>query len=226
MRLSLIIQFVVLLVIGCVAGVIHSRTPFEADSRKLIASYLSNVTQRDSAAEGEDTPEDGDPAVPEQIDPDENEQSTPNTDGPETVDPDPDAQAENPDSADTGDALDPAQWPLEITIEQAFAAYASEDLAVFFMDARDQEDYEAGHVTRAMHVTNEMFMDESLLPPDIGFWPEDQLIIVYCTGGHCDLSHMVKTRLELFNLTNVHIMTDGFDGWAEAGHPVTEGSEP
>lgn len=209
MKWCWIIQFVILLVIGCVAGAVHHRY---APQRERIDQLLTEFSA--GRVDGAGT---GQPAARTSGAQRQEEQG-----GDET--------SADPDIAvlplEQDGPLDMTDWPLEITVEQAYEAYVQENLDITFMDARNLEDYVAGHMSKALHVTPEKFFDGSL-PEFLNYLSPDYPVIVYCTGGDCDSSHMVKIRLEeICGLTNVHIMVDGFDAWVEAGHPVTEGAEP
>jgi rhodanese-related sulfurtransferase len=105
-----------------------------------------------------------------------------------------------------------------ITVAQARSLF---DKQAAFVDARKQEDYEAGHVQGATKMELSDFKEG--IPPAIEFMVKDAPVVVYCVGGHCDESEAVGKQLNLLGFTKVYIMHDGFPGWKEAGHPVETG---
>jgi len=116
-----------------------------------------------------------------------------------------------------------------ITVEQALNIYnlpfsdEPDPPTVIFIDAREREHFLKAHVPGAYHITPQSFVN-STLPDDMEFWPKDSIIVVYCSGGDCDSSHLVRTRLiheRLFE--RVFIMEAGLPGWIEAQLPTDAG---
>jgi len=98
--------------------------------------------------------------------------------------------------------------------------------SVIFIDARERDHYVKGHIPAAYHVIPQSFVNDTL-PADMEFWPKDSVIVVYCSGGDCDASHLVRTRLiheRLF--TRVFIMEAGLPGWIDAQLPTEPGEPP
>ncbi len=92
------------------------------------------------------------------------------------------------------------------------------------IDARSREDYEAGHIPRAVSLPRseidtrlDAFMDRITL---------DQDIIVYCTGLECHDSHDVASFLKERGYQNVRVYSRGYEGWSAAGKPMKEGVDP
>jgi rhodanese-related sulfurtransferase len=119
-----------------------------------------------------------------------------------------------------------------ITVDQALHIYNlpygddPDPPSVVFIDARERDHYLKGHIPAAYHITPQSFVNDTL-PADMEFWPKDSLIVVYCSGGDCDASHLVRTRLiheRLF--PRVFIMEAGLPGWIKAQLPTEPGEPP
>lgn len=96
-----------------------------------------------------------------------------------------------------------------------------------FFDARRSGDYRAGHVAgaRSFPVWEEG-VDEKVK----AFYSEgpDQSapIVVYCSGGACEDSHMLAQKLYLAGFDNVLVYRDGFPDWQKRGLPIRTGDQP
>lgn len=141
--------------------------------------------------------------------------------------PEKDPAAENNTSAASPD--DPQveiDWSqTHFTIEQARVIY-DQGLADF-VDARSDEEYDAGHIRGAFHVSQADFASGNFTPAILEFLqdvPHDRPLVIYCEGGSCDTSENVAIRLQEMGFTRLYIMTDGYPGWVKAQLP-TETSE-
>jgi rhodanese-related sulfurtransferase len=58
--------------------------------------------------------------------------------------------------------------------------------------------------------------------------PRDQAkpIVIYCSGGDCEDSHMLAQKLWGIQFNNVYVYKDGFPDWQSKGGPVRTGSAP
>jgi rhodanese-related sulfurtransferase len=93
------------------------------------------------------------------------------------------------------------------------------DMGVPFIDAREAQFFEEGHVERAMNMTADEVIAHAA---ELVRWRPGP-IVVYCSGGDCDASHHVAQRLQTLQFTQIHIMTDGFPGWQDKHYPVATG---
>jgi len=119
-----------------------------------------------------------------------------------------------PPSADEGD-------PPFITLREAYGIY--HDPGTVFLDAREPEDYQAGHIAGAINLPFDWFDD---------YWGDvepqlelDAIIIVYCSGAECESSLYEGRYLQEIGYRNIRIF---FGGWAEwAGHnfPIEDHGE-
>ena len=94
----------------------------------------------------------------------------------------------------------------------------------FFLDARAPADYAAGHIANALNLPAEAF-DEHF-PQVASFLTTDSVIVCYCDGIECDLSHRLAELLRQRGYTNVRILRNGWTEWNKAGYPTTKGAQP
>jgi len=112
--------------------------------------------------------------------------------------------------------------PFEtVTLQEAYALF--EDNAAVFLDARNEEDYTAGHVPGSFWLPFSAFFSGK--PPQlVNELPQDMPLVVYCEGGDCHASHQVAEMLLDFEFTDLRILEAGWPGWEEAGYPIEEGA--
>jgi rhodanese-related sulfurtransferase len=75
--------------------------------------------------------------------------------------------------------------------------------------------YDPGHIPGAVNIPDSQFekLAASLLPPD-----KSHLLIFYCDGPECMLSHNSAFKAEKLGYTNVRVYTDGFPDWVKNGN--------
>jgi rhodanese-related sulfurtransferase len=113
----------------------------------------------------------------------------------------------------------------EVSGDQVAALRARADVPV--LDARRTSVYRDGHIAGARPFSVwEADADEKVK----AFYGEghepDAPIVVYCSGGDCEDSHMLGQKLFLAGFNNVLVYKDGFPDWAKRGLPVTKGEKP
>jgi rhodanese-related sulfurtransferase len=89
---------------------------------------------------------------------------------------------------------------------------------VIFVDARSQNDYENGHIPRAISLPVGQF--EERIGAFLNRYPPEQPIVTYCSGRICEDSHDLARFLSDVGFTDVRIFIDGFPGWEAEGYPV------
>ena len=107
----------------------------------------------------------------------------------------------------------------EISIAQAVDAVRDADLLI---DVREADEYAAGHVPGAVH------MSRGLLEFKISGSPElaarDLRIVLYCkTSGRAALA---AVQLHAMGYLNVSSIAGGFDAWVAAGKPMVKPALP
>lgn len=83
---------------------------------------------------------------------------------------------------------------------------------IYIIDARSPAKFAEAHIKNAVNIYP--FMDDEQeyyrLLTDI---PTDKIIVVYCDGGNCDLSHDVVNTLVSLGYTNVYLYLGGWEDW-------------
>lgn len=92
--------------------------------------------------------------------------------------------------------------------------------AGLFIDARRSDQFAKGHIPGAINIYASEFSDNI---PKVIALPKDKLVVVYCDGGLCDLSHELSAELIQFGFTNVVIYTGGWEEWSKTDYPKTSG---
>ncbi len=99
-----------------------------------------------------------------------------------------------------------------------------------FLDARRTSVYEQGHIPGARPFSvwesdldqkvNKLFEERS--DPAA----QSLQIVVYCSGGDCEDSHMLAQKLWGIQFNNVYVYKDGFPDWQKRGGAVRTGGNP
>jgi rhodanese-related sulfurtransferase len=101
---------------------------------------------------------------------------------------------------------------------------------VLFLDARRTSVYEQGHIPGARPFSvwesdidekvNKLYAERSD-PKD-----QDLPIVIYCSGGDCEDSHMLAQKLWGIGFNNAYVYKDGFPDWQKRGEPIHTGPNP
>ena len=107
----------------------------------------------------------------------------------------------------------------EISIANADQAIGEADL---LLDVREADEYAAGHLSGAVHISRGML--EFKFSGDPALQPRDLKIVLYCkTSGRAALS---AVALHEMGYLNVQSLAGGFDAWVAAGKPVVKPEPP
>lgn len=85
------------------------------------------------------------------------------------------------------------------------------------IDTRDTaRRYDVGHIPGAINLPAKQFdeLAPRLLPAD-----KNTLILFYCDGIECKLSHMAADDAEDLGYTNIRVYAEGFPDWFKRGNP-------
>lgn len=111
-----------------------------------------------------------------------------------------------------------------LTLRESYSLFKQD---VYFIDARHEHEYEAGHIEYAFWLPSTLFdTDSDRAFAVVDSMPPDATVVIYCVGGDCDASKNTARRLSQIGFTDLRIMGVGYGDWVEAGFPITEGSEP
>ncbi len=105
--------------------------------------------------------------------------------------------------------LNPAATPEAVASinPQAFQSLIAGNRPVFILDVRQQDEYDAGHVDRAV------LIPLNALPDRFGELPKDKIIVVYCRSGARSARAVGFLRAQGF--ANAFSLSGGFAGWTE-----------
>jgi len=97
---------------------------------------------------------------------------------------------------------------------------------VLVVDARRTKDYEAGHVAGARNISPwEGDADAKVTALVNEARDPAQPVLVYCSGGDCEDSHMLSQRLFGGGFNNLLVYRDGWPDWVERGGKSAAGPE-
>jgi len=119
--------------------------------------------------------------------------------------------------------------------DKSFIEIGGDDVAVLhragvlFLDARRTSAYEEGHIAGARSFpvweadiddrVNALFAERS--DPEA----QNKPIVIYCSGGACEDSHMLAEKLWGIQFNNVYVYKDGFPDWQKRGGAVRTGGQ-
>jgi rhodanese-related sulfurtransferase len=104
-----------------------------------------------------------------------------------------------------------AQGVVDIQTAEAMALL-TEGKAVF-IDARESYDFDSGHIPGSLNIpAGVMDLEERLAGV-----PKDAVLVTYCSGVTCSLSHDLAELLTVYDFTRVKVFSAGLEGWSQAG---------
>lgn len=111
----------------------------------------------------------------------------------------------------------PNHYPkrVDVNFVKQYAVVPKLD-GVTIVDARPTaRKYDIGHIPTAVNIPDSQFdkLAPTLLPKD-----KSQLVIFYCDGPECMLSHNAAFKAEKLGYTNIRVYTDGFPDWIKNGN--------
>jgi rhodanese-related sulfurtransferase len=107
----------------------------------------------------------------------------------------------------------------EISVEKAVAAIQTCDVLI---DVREADEYAAGHLPGAIHMSRGML--EFKMAGNPKMQARDLNIVLYCkTSGRAALS--AKSLADM-GYTHVRSIAGGVDAWVSAGHEVYKPAQP
>lgn len=85
------------------------------------------------------------------------------------------------------------------------------------LDARNAEAYRKGHIPNAINIP---FLDVLNFVDKLQMIPRDTLIVVYCEGVNCELSHHLYEFMRGMNFTRILHYAGGYEEWVKNKLPV------
>ena len=135
--------------------------------------------------------------------------------------------ADSDDSSADGDYRIGDHGFYEVTFVQAarlFEDPATQTQDFLFVDARDDDSFDAGHIPGALQIDH--YYIEQYLPDVLPAAFTAQKVIVYCNGGKCEDSILVCNDLldESVEWENLLLFKGGWKEWTANHMPVEKGS--
>lgn len=117
----------------------------------------------------------------------------------------------------------PGQPVREIDSEEAAEAGRA---GVLFLDSRRSAEFELGHIAGAWSLPVwESSLEERLTEFEAKANPPPEApLVLYCSGGGCEDSHLLAARLFKLGYRNLLIYLDGYPDWVSKGRPTTKGA--
>lgn len=100
---------------------------------------------------------------------------------------------------------------LEKTVTYAQMQKIINNPNFIIIDARSAEDFSKGKIGNSINIFP--YDEQSSYFSKIMALPRDKKIVIYCTGGSCDLSHHLAEDLKNFDFHNVYIYNGGWEEW-------------
>ncbi len=98
---------------------------------------------------------------------------------------------------------------------------------VLVIDARRTRDYEAGHVAGARNISPWEGDADAKITELVNEGRDGaQPVVVYCSGGDCEDSHMLSQRVYGGGFNNLLVYRDGWPDWVKRGGKSATGPEP
>ena len=96
-----------------------------------------------------------------------------------------------------------------------------------FLDARRTKVYEEGHVVGARSFSVwESDVDQKVFALQDEVPAKDRPVVLYCSGGECEDSHMLAEKLFGAGFVNALVYRDGWPDWQKRGGPSRSGPRP
>ena len=102
---------------------------------------------------------------------------------------------------------------LAITLEQALDLYQK---GTVFVDAREPEYYQEGHIKGAWNIP---FFLELVFKLD-SLQGKDAPLVIYCSGDECGSSEDLAYELQAEGFSNLLVFKGGWTAWNTSGHPT------
>lgn len=104
-------------------------------------------------------------------------------------------------------------------------AWAAHQAGAAFLDARRSAEFAAGHIPGAWSTPVwEADLEDRLILFKAQRRPgSEDAIVLYCSGGDCQDSHLLAARLLRDGYGHLLVYREGLPGWVAQGHPVEKG---
>ena len=126
----------------------------------------------------------------------------------------PDAGKSRSDDNLSNLTIDVFNQPRLISLSQAYELYTEK---ILFVDARDPEEYEDGHIVGAINLPL-LHMEKYIR--NISSIDKNEPLVTYCEGADCDMSIRLGNELFSMGYRKVFVFFGGWEEWQKANYPV------
>jgi rhodanese-related sulfurtransferase len=114
---------------------------------------------------------------------------------------------------------------IEISGDDVASLHARGD--VLFLDARRSSVYRDGHIAGARSIAIwESDADDKVRALFAEGRDQSAPVVIYCSGGECEDSHMLSEKLYKVGFDNVLVYKDGYPDWQKRGLAIAKGDAP
>ena len=117
------------------------------------------------------------------------------------------------ESAEDKDLLSGSELFIDIKTVSSEHAISLYNSGVLFVDAREEEDYNAGHIPKALSsfdYINLLFDIEEIQD-------KSKPIVTYCDGGECAKSEDLAFALQENGFSQIYVYLGGWSEWTDLG---------
>ena len=114
-------------------------------------------------------------------------------------------------------------------VDLATAREYLEEGQVLFVDARELERYQQGHVPGALSLPAEdleQYLQGRSRETLLATLSLKPMVLVYCDGPECQASGRLAAALVQAGVSQVRVMSAGWPAWEQAGNPVSREVAP
>jgi len=122
-----------------------------------------------------------------------------------------------------GPELPSSEEPLTIGLEEAYELYyLAFGNKVVWIDLRDPDIYDMGHIKGAVNIPIYLFEKE------MDTLPRDKQLVLYCSGPSCTKGTSAgRTLIKAgFEKGQIRVLTAGYNSWEAAGYPSERTEKP
>jgi len=106
--------------------------------------------------------------------------------------------------------------PMTASLE--FTKYLFDNKKAIFVDAREVEEFELGHIAGAINIPFDYYDEYMDIIDELKY---DDIFIIYCSGGECSLSlDLADVFFTEKAFENVFVFEGGLPEWEDAGYPT------
>lgn len=121
------------------------------------------------------------------------------------------------------EAFAPADQPYAIDYSTTMGLYSKRKREnIHFIDSRDPDLYAAGHIPGAVNIPYEELADYI---DKLNAIPQDQIVVFYCDGGDCHISHDLAEYALSSGWRRICIYVGGWEEWCLESDFIAKGTE-